>query len=146
MDSRDLQIAEEIFKNVRKHKIYNKSDLTDKVKLFIKDNSLGESGEINHLYSYLEEMRIIRVVDFGNKVHLYLTMEGEKFSSVKKALDYFDVVNSKKERMIDLEIERANRDIWWSSWGKLFSLLVALIGIILGAIANQYDWFGLFQF
>ncbi|WP_268033741.1 hypothetical protein [Algoriphagus sp. PAP.12] len=71
-------------------------------------------------------------------------MEALKFSSFNQAKTHFDIINNKKSKMIDLEIKRAENDIWWGTWGKLVSIIGTFLGIILGAIANQYNWFGLF--
>ncbi len=134
MNDIEKQYAEIIFSELKGKWVYNEDELKVKVNQVAQEKGVSSIQESKHLYSFMEEMNLIKRVNYPNKVHLYITMESLNFDSFEKAMNFKKLEAKKEQNLIDLEIDRAKWDIWQAKWGWILGILAGIISGLLTSI------------
>jgi len=133
MTDLEKQYAEIFFKRLKEKWVYKESELYDFVSQESKKLSLSPIQEKKHLISFMEEMKIIRRFSYPDKVHIYITLDSLQFNSFSDAMDHRKAEAEKRSKMLKLDIDRAEWDIWIAKWGWLLGILAGLISGFLSA-------------
>lgn len=131
----DLSIAELMLQHMKEEKRCTAKELLKIIDEYGTSILPAKRYPISHVIFYLEELDLV-TIDKTNypSYTLCLTIKGNNISSVESAFNLSMKDLQKAEKMVQLEIERAEWDIWQAKWGWLLGIIAGLISGFLSAM------------